>query len=272
MSKYFFVLLLAACGGDDSSRHIMDAPKTLDTQPIDGATTAAPDYIWYVLDETSGTTAKDSSSHHYDIVDLTGVTWSSGAHFDGTGGGGSVEVDSSYRTPPLTMSAWLTAAARADETSITGPLQPYPSNAFGDDIPAEFGYGVGLNVWTDGTPGSALTVEGIDACVPGAAFPVDCSIPGNVTFSAGVEYFITVAVTAAGAQIYVNGAQYATATTTSLATDATQFWLGQHNNDTSYANKRFYDGGIRDVRVYKRQLSDAEILALYTAGPTLVAP
>jgi len=277
LTRWFVLpLLLGACGGD-SARHIEDAPATgSDSRTIDAPTAAAPDYIWFVLDEKSGTTARDSSSHHYDITDLTGVTWSNGAQFDGTGGGGSVAVDSSYRTPPLTLSAWLTPAARADETSIVGPLQPYPSNAIGDDIPAEFGYGLGLNTWTDGTPGSALTVEGVNACAPGASFPVACDLPptaGSPAFASGTEYLVTVTLdTTSVAHAYVNGVPYADATAAALQADPTQFWLGRHNDDTSYATKRFFAGGMRDVRVYKRVLAPTEVATLYAAGPTTVAP
>jgi large repetitive protein len=279
MSKRWLVvaLLLTACG-DDSARHILDAPSSGSdaAKAIDAPAVAAPDFIWFVLDETSGTTAKDSSSHHYDITGLTGVTWANGAQLDGTGGGGSVAVDSSYRLPPLTLSAWLKPAARADETSIVGPLQPYPSNAIGDDIPAEFGYGLGLNTWTDGTPGAALTVEGVNACVPGASFPVACDLAatsGATVFTSGIEYLVTVTIdTSLVAHAYVNGAPYADATAGALQANATQFWLGRHNDDTSYGTKRFFDGGIRDVRVYKKVLAPSEVASLYAAGPTTVAP
>jgi len=265
----FLTLLFIGCG-DDSARHIIDAPAN-GSNGSDGS--VAPDYIWYVLDETSGTTAKDSSPHHYDITDLTGVTWSSGARFDGLGGGGSVAVDATYRTPPLTLSAWLTPAARADETSTVGPLTPYPSNAIGDDIPAEFGYGLGVNTWTDGTPGEALTVEGVGGCVPGAAFPVPCELAGNVVFAAGTEYLVTVVIDASlAAHAYVNGALYADTTASALQADATQFWLGRHNDDTSYGMKRFFAGGMRDVRVYKRALEASEVTTMFAAGPTTVAP
>jgi hypothetical protein len=260
--------LLVGCGSSDGVRHIIDAP------PGDGSSSVAtPDFIWYVLDEASGSTAKDSSANHYDITNLTGVTWSQGAHFDGTGGGGSVAVDASYRTPPITISAWLTATSRADETTGDGALAPFPSNAFGDDIPAEFGYGIGLDVWTDGTPGQALIVEDLGACIPGATFPVNCAIAGNVTFVASTEYLITLVIDAdLSTTVYVNGAQFASGTAGVLQVDATQFWLGQHNDDTTYGTQRFFAGSMRDIRVYKSALTATEAVALYTAGPTTTAP
>ena len=149
----------AAGVGETSDSRVADAPIGQDApialdgdSGVDSAAslpTPAPDYVWYVLDETQGTTAKDSSSHHYDIANLAGVTWSEGANFDGLSGGGSVAVDSSYRTPPITISAWLTPRARADKTANSYVFQPYPTNAFGDDLPGNSGYGLGLNVWTD---------------------------------------------------------------------------------------------------------------------------
>jgi hypothetical protein len=92
-------------------------------------------------------------------------------------------------------------------------------------------------------------------------------------FASGIEYLVTITVDASQvAHAYVNGAAYADATAGALQADATQFWLGRHNDDTSYATKRFFDGGIRDVRVYKRVLAPAEVATLYASGPTTVAP
>src|SRR5580658_4646310 len=66
----------------------------IDTSADGGATSAdgaagsglAPDFAWYLLDETSGTTAHDSSPDHYDITNLDGVVWGGGAGFDSTVG------------------------------------------------------------------------------------------------------------------------------------------------------------------------------------------
>src|ERR1700678_4691386 len=48
-----------------------------------GAPPPPPHFIWYILDETSGVTAHDSSPNHYDMTNLTGVAWDHGAIFDG---------------------------------------------------------------------------------------------------------------------------------------------------------------------------------------------
>jgi hypothetical protein len=285
----------AAGVGETSDSRVADAPIGQDAQiALDGDSgvdsaaslpTPAPDYVWYVLDETQGTTAKDSSSHHYDIANLAGVTWSEGANFDGLSGGGSVAVDSSYRTPPITISAWLTPRARADKTANSYVFQPYPTNAFGDDLPGNSGYGLGLNVWTDGTPGAALAVEDVDHCVyTGSPSTQSCTADQNVgdagvVFEAGKEYFIAAAIGAPGtggassvARVYVNGALFTESTASAISGGSTTLWLGQHNDDTPYGTKRVFSGKIRDARVYKREIDAAQIAALYAAGPTTVAP
>ena len=248
------LILFAACG-DDSSQFV-------DTGP--------PDYVWYVLDETSGTTAHDSSPNHYDITDLTGVTWSAGASFDGTGGGGSIAVDASYRKAPITITAWATPTSRADQRANTHGMQPFPSSILGDD-----GYGIGLDVWSDGTPGAALIGEGVGTCTSGM---VDCAAPQilqstPVTFVAGTEYFLAMAVGADhSAYVYVDGELFDNTSATALSGGATTLSLGTYGDDSAYATKRFFAGAIRDARVYKRQLSAGEVAGLHRAGPTLLAP
>jgi hypothetical protein len=127
-------------------------------------------------------------------------------------------------------------------------------------------------VGSDGTPGSALTVEDFNGCAPGASFPVQCAIPG-AAFTAGTEYLVTIVINADNtAHSYVNGALYADATAGTLVVAATQFWLGRHNDDTDYGTKRFFDGRMRDVRVYKSALAVTDVAGLFAAGPTTVAP
>jgi hypothetical protein len=280
-----------------------DAAESSPTDASDAASdavpTPAPDFIWYVLDETSGTTAKDSSSHHYDITNLTGVTWDHGAHFDGKTVCGSTTVGGSYRTPPVTFSAWLTPASRTDGNAVRHTLQPFPPNALSDDIPAVGGWSIGLNVWSDAPAGSALGVEMLDDCVGGGlcvastsqnaagadagadAGAHTCTSPSSCDqgFVGGVEVLVTLTVGPAPtsgeptARIYVDGKLFdSTHTAVPPANASPPLYLGCHNMDTGYGTTRFFSGRIRDVRVYERELGADEIGQLYSNGPTTKAP
>lgn len=254
-----------------------------------GVPTPPPSYLWYVLDETTGTTAHDSSSHHFDITNLTGVTWNQGANFNGTGGCGSTTLDSSYRQTPITLSAWLTPAMRSDAPTSYA-LTPFPPNALSDDIPGIGGFGLGLNVWSNG---SALAAEGVDTCHQAGlcvanstlnAADAGLSCTSNAScqmgFTAANEYFVVVSIGPVGdgganppAKVYVNGALFDDTLGYPPAANASPpLYLGCHNNDTGYGTARFFDGRIRDVRVYQRALGAAEVGQLYANGPTLHAP
>ncbi|HVZ74892.1 MAG TPA: LamG-like jellyroll fold domain-containing protein [Polyangia bacterium] len=281
----------------DASDAAMDA---VDAGPHDAGAdvvpTPAPDYIWYVLDETSGTTAKDSSSHHYDITNLTGVTWNGGANFDGVSGGGSTTVGASYRQPPITISAWLKPVTRSDGNQVRYSLQPFPPNAISDDVPGVGGYGLGLNVWSDAPAGSALAAEGLDDCASAGlcvarlaqnAASADAGAPSCTSasscsqgFTGGTEYFVVYTVGAPPqgggdpvARVYVNGVVFDSGTAYVPAANANPpLFLGRHNDDTAYGATRVFDGRIRDVRVYQRELAADEVKQLFTNGPTTKAP
>jgi hypothetical protein len=296
----------AGAGGSVDGGSDLAAPDAADgtsadasEAAVDAVPTPAPDFIWYVLDETSGTTAKDSSSHHYDITNLTGVTWDHGANFAGQNGCGSTTVGASYRTPPITLSAWLTPMSRTDGNAVRHALQPFPPNAVSDDIPAVGGYGIGLNVWSDAPTGSALAAEMLDDCVGGGlcvastsqnAAGVDagadagahtCTSPSSCDqgFVGGVEVLVTLTVGPAPAtgeptaRIYVDGTLFDSTHTAVPPANATPpLYLGCHNMDTAYGTTRFFSGRIRDVRVYQRELGADEIAQLYANGPTTKAP
>jgi hypothetical protein len=276
--------VLAASVSHCGSR-VIDAVD-LAMQPSGSAVqTPPPDFAWYVLDETQGTIAHDSSGHGYDVQNLLGVTWRRGANFDGVDGGGSTGVAPSYRDPPITISAWLTPQARADETTTQYGLFPYPPNAIGNDDPGQFGYGIGLNVWTDGTPGSAVAAEDVDICQNIGNLPHACvayeSAGDAGAFVAGREYFIVTAIGsptgdsggAIAAHVYVNGVLFDLTTASDPGNlTMTTLYLGCHNADTGYGSKRVFAGRIRDARVYKRELGAAEVASLFAQGPTTKAP
>ena len=239
------VLAVAACGArtDLGSRVEVSSPP-------------APDFLWYKLDETSGTTAHDSSSGHHDI-DVAGISWNGGGVFHHACG--VLDVGAGYRVAPITITAWLSPALRSDEASNDHALTPFPPDAMSGDVPALGGFGLGLDAWTGG--GSALAVEtGIDASV---AFHSQSGV-----FVAGTRYFVALVIDASSAKTYVDGQLSATVTAdTPPPTSPTPLHLGCHNDDTGYGTKRFFEGTMRDVRVYKRLVAADEIAALYANGP-----
>ena len=236
-----------------------DAPGDTDALPD----VAPPELAWYKLDETSGNTAHDSTPNHYD-VQLRNVNWNAGATFTlptelGDSNGGSTTVSAGLREAPVTFTAWLTPTTRTDESSNSYAITPFPPNAVSGDAPGAFGFGVGLDVWTDGTPGSALAVENVGYSFTNA---------DGGAFVSGTEYFVVAAIGASTASTYVDGRLVATSpVTTPGATLTTTLWLGVHNDDLTYGTKRFLAGRMRDVRVYKRLLAPDDVDALYATGP-----
>lgn len=242
-----------------------DAP--IDTGPID-ATVAPPppDFAWYVLDETTGTTAHDSTPHHYDVPDLVGIEWGEGGNFDGVSVCGAVDVDPAFRNPPVTITAWLTPLRRTDSTVNEYGLTPFPPNAISGDVPDFGGYGVGLEVWSDGAPGAAACVEtGVGTTLGFHAQPAP--------LTAGTETFVASVAVAASATLYINGVAIASFDADVPPSESpTPLHLGCHNDDFGYGSKRFYAGRMRDARVYTRALEATEIARLFAAGPTTKHP
>ncbi len=252
----------------DAPQEVSTADSGADTGPEPDAAEDAgaliPDFAWYRLDETSGTTAHDSSTNHYDITNLAGVTWSQGASFDSSVGVcGWTSVATNMRQPPLTISAWQTPAPRADSTSNDYCYEPFTSNGVSGDVAGSSGYGLGINVWTDGIPGGALTVEtGQLGCVNGSFTTLG-------SFAANQEYFVVLAVTATTATIYVDGASLTSLPAAAPpAASPALLWLGCVNDDVRTGSKRFFNGRMRDVRVYTRQLAATEVQQLYADGPS----
>lgn len=271
-----FIVVLAGCrlglngtgsiftddGGAGVDGGVDDAPgdgrgdDTLDDDTGASLVVAPPELAWYPLSETTGTTAHDATANHYDVTDLAGVTWGSGASFDGTGGGGSTPVDPGLRQAPVSFTAWLAPDSRIDEAANSYGLLPFPSSAVSGDAPGQFGFGIGLDVWSGA---SALAVEDVGN---------DFHNAGGAEFVVATEYFVAAAIGATTATVYVDGQQVGQATPgTPGATAVTTLALGFHNEDPGYGTRRFYAGRMRDVRVYKRVLTASEVVRLHVAGP-----
>jgi hypothetical protein len=250
-------------GVEDASPPVDAGVPDADAAPPPDLT---PDFAWYRLDETSGTVAHDSSPNHYDIPGLAGVRWGDGATFDGANVCGRIDVDASFRTPPVTITAWLTPAARADEGAPAYGLQPFPPNAVSGDVPGLGGFGIGADVWTDGLPPGTLTraALGIESGV-GVTTGFH-SLP--VPFTPSARHFVAAVEDTGSVTVYVDGAVLA-ASSSNLPppVSPTPLHLGCHNDDTGYASTRFFKGTIRDARIFKSLLTTRQIAALYQSGP-----
>ena len=198
---------------------------------------APPELAWYKLTETGGNVAHDSTANGCYVV-LQIVAWGAGAHFvvpdSGAASGGSTTAPAGMRRVPVSFTAWLAPSARSDETANSYGITPFPSNAVSADVPGLFGFGIGVDVWTEGTPGSAFAVENV-----GSTFNA-CDGGG---FVANEEYFVVAAIGASTATLYVDGRRTATAPVTMPGAAATAtLSLGTHNGDVGYGSKRFYAG------------------------------
>ena len=247
-------------GGSDSGSSSGGGAN--DAAPDAPTVVAPPEFAWYLLNETMGATAHDSTANHYD-VQLQNVTWGLGATFGVPPGaspsGGFTTVAAGLRQAPVSFTAWLAPSARGDETSTSYAITPFPPNAISGDAAGFYGFGLGLNVWTDGQAGSALAVENVGYDFPNV---------GTTEFLASTEYFVAATIGATAAEVYVDGQSVGTATPTAPgAATTTTLWLGLHNDDTAYGTKRYYLGRMRDVRVYKRVLSASDVATLYADGP-----
>ncbi len=216
------------------------------------ATTMPPANLWAYLrfDETSGTTATDSTGHGWNGT-LSGATWTSGL----IGNALDLNGSSEYATLPtgvvngltsLTIATWV----HLDAASVW-------SRVF------DFGSGTATNMFLTASEGTrvrfALKAGGgeqqIDGTVP---------LPTNA--------WTHVAVTLSGntGRLYVNGVQVGQNTGMTLTPSSmgatTQNWIGRSQWADPYLN-----GRVDDFRIYTNALSAANIavLARVPTAPTL---
>jgi len=185
---------------------------------------------WYKLDGG----ATDSSGHGRDLTELGGPTYSAG--FDGQ----AIQLDgvddyAAYSFPEKDMLTYtITLWAKADTTG-----QDQYSSVFSNHMPNNKGF--------------QLDVDGTD--------------PGNYRYHDDFDHlfgpaatgWVHIAVTFDGARtsLFYNGAFVDSNST--VATDYAFNWygVGMNRNLTNW-----FDGAIDDVRIYNRELSDPEIVAV----------
>jgi len=153
-------------------------------------------------------------------------------------------LTSRFRQVPITWMGWFKPYLRGTPGG-QGNIQIYPPNAISNDVFSYGGYGIGLNVWSAGNE-----VKAGDATVA-------------VTVAADTWYHMVGVSTVGGTDVYVNGV-YATHSSY-IVTDgrSSSLYVGRHNDDSGYGEKRFWFGEMADVRIYAAALDAETISTLY---------
>lgn len=200
--------------------------NTATTSVLDPGSLSGDLLAWYKFDETSGTSANDSSTNNNDATLINGPTWNSGAlSFDG--------IDDDVQTPVAngsarTLAAWIHPRSSANVANI--------ESVFDCDVPGQYGTGWGLD---NGFIRVILDDQFWDTGVP-------------VTLNQWQH--VALAFNATQARVYVNGTLRATLDYSQGAVTAANFRIGRSN-----ANDEFFHGDIRDAKIYGRAVSDLEI-------------
>ncbi len=200
---------------------------------------------FYKFDETSGTTASDSSGNNQTATLMGGASFSSGLENNAVtlnGSNGYVSLPSGIASGLTSFSicAWVNLVTSTQWSRI-------------------FDLGTGTTTYMFFTPNSGA----------GTRFAITTGGGGqeqqlNATaLATGSWQQVAVTLAANTGTLYVNGAQVAQNTSMTLSPQSlgttTQDWLGR----SQYAADPYLNGQLDNVRIYDRALSAAEVETLY---------
>jgi hypothetical protein len=208
--------------------------------------TPAPTLVGYwKFDETSGTTASDSSGRGH-AGTVSGATWiagkiNNGLNFNGSNNYVSVPDSSDFKyasTNSFSLVAWVYVPSLpgAWKGIVTKSRDLSPWNGIWIDNTNKWVFGGPTNV----IGGSVTTGWHHLACVQNG--------PGNQRI------------------LYLDGTQNATGTS-QMANGTGQLWIGGANSMSEYFN-----GKIDEVRIYNYALSSTEVQNLYNGGGATPTP
>jgi hypothetical protein len=206
---------------------------------------------YWKFDETSGTTAADSSGNGNTGTLTNGPAWTTGGMnngaltFNGTSQYVSVPDASNLRGNNYTITAWVYFNSLVSATYDI-VVKGYANS--GDKSYEMFEDSSGqLGFWSNGT----------------GVF----SAGGNM--NAGEWYFIAATRSGSTATIYMDGVQMNQSTSFSATTsyDTTPVVIGAFSQNNGTIGN-YLTGIVDDARIYNRALSAAEVTQAYYAGPT----
>ena len=233
--------------GDVNEIDASDAPT--DTTPDGTGSTLDMGLVaYYAFDETSGTTAADSSGNGHDATLSGGATFSAGLRNNAV----TLSGNRQYVALPANILGGLTSF------SVTAwvNLGSTPTWA------RIFDFGTGTTVYT------FLTANAGKACrfaITTATNAGEQQVDGTAILPTGSWQHVAVTLGSGTATLYVQGAEVGHNSGVSLTAaslgSTTQDWLGR----SEFSVDPYLTGQIDNVRIYSRALTAAEVQTLYSS-------
>ena len=229
-------------GDGGGARDAGDSGDASDASTLDAGLVA-----YYEFDETSGTSAADSSGNGHTAT-MSGATFTAGLQ----GNAATMNGTNRYVALPNGIVNGLTSFSISTWVYL-------------NSTPAWvriFDFGTGTNTYMFLTPNETTGKLRFAITTSGNATGNEERLDGP-TLPTGSWQHLAVTLTGSTATLYVNGAQAAqntaiTLNPTSLG-NTTQDWLGR----SEFGVDPYYNGKIDDFRIYSRALSAAEVQALF---------
>jgi hypothetical protein len=242
-----------AAGASDAARDAADASSGTDGGSPADAAPDAPDagslasglVAYYMFDETSGTSAADSSGHGYTATLSGGGTFAAGLvnnalSFSGSGQYVSLPAGVVGGLTSFTVATWVKLNAAPSWSRI-------------------FDFGSGTTAYMLLTPSNGTNLRfAITTGGPGQEQQVNAPV-----LPTGSWQHVAVTLAPNTCTLYVNGALVGQSTTVTLTPSSlgatTQRWLGR----SEFAADPYLNGLLDNFRVYSRALTGAEIQLLF---------
>ena len=231
---------------DKSSNLNETAYSTLKSATTDTVVVPPPSPTGYLkLDETSGTTATDSSGNGYDGT-VSGAAWTSSGHTDGALSFSS--TSDRCQIPGGALSASQGSITLWGRASGTQSATRY-----------YFGHSSNPSGWADRIQ---LYLDNGDMVLNLGLGDTHTRDTGIMTLSTDAWYHVALTWNGSNYFVYVNGAQKATGSYTGLSTIGTFADIG---NDGSNAERtEAFTGRIDDVRIFDKTLDPDEVFEIYS--------
>jgi len=202
--------------------------------------------VWYKFDETSGTTASDSSGNGKTATLVNGPTWAGGffanaVSLDGTNDYVSLPTGIVSTLTDFSISCWVNLGANNGWNRIF-----------------DFGTGTTVNMFLTPSAGGGAIRYAITTSGAGG----EQRINGTSALPTGSWQYVVVTLSGSTGTLYVNGVQVGQNTSMTLKPSS----LG--NTNQNYIGKSqygdpYFKGLIDDFRIYDRALTAAEISDAY---------